>query len=261
MIKRFILSTSLIGAFGMVHVARASSLDQGQWITTVTGGMSFTSNDTLQPSALGQVDAGRFDPAWAGVPAIASLDHIDFSDAFDNGKSLGFEAGYMSMKDLEPFVRLQRTQLNGNDLRIGSVELPDRVAPVSASFDDLKSWNLDLGVRYFFADTGRVRAFVDGYAGAVRNDSLNARVSVEGTPEPTVEERYLAQRTKFDTGLDGGVSLQVSDAADLSLSVGAQYVAGRQMDSTAVDSLGVNGGSVNDEHWSMPVNLGVSFHF
>jgi hypothetical protein len=261
MIKRFIFSTAMIGAFGVSQIVRADPLDQGQWITTLTGGASFTSRDTLQSPALGQVDAGRYDPALSGVPAMASLQHIDFKDAFDTGKSFGFETGYLLMNDLEPFVRLQRVQFDGKDLRIGSIELPDRRAPVTADFDDLKSWNLDLGMRYFFVDTGRLRAFVDGYAGADRTDALDAHVRIAGIPAATRDERYLPQRTKLDTGIDGGVSMQVSNAADLSLSVGAQYVAGRQMDSPAAESLGAAAAAVHDEHWSWPVNLAVSFHF
>lgn len=260
MLKRIIVVSALLSAPGIAQMARAGTLDEGQWVTTVTGGTSLPTHDTLQSFAMGSgIDAGRFDSTLAGVPTTATLDHLRFTDAFDAGTGFGIETGYMIRQDLEPFARLARTQLDGRNIRIGTVDLTS-ATPITADFDDLKSWTLDAGLRYFVVDTGRVRAFVDGYLGANRADAVNARVSVGGASPTGVDERYLPQRTKFDTGVDGGVSLQVSDTTDLSLSVGAQYVAGREMSSPLVDSLGVDG-SVHDEHWSVPMNLGLTVHF
>jgi len=259
MLKRIFFISALLSAAGAAPLASANTLDQGQWLTTLTGGTSLPSHDTLQTAAIGSIDAGRFDPSLAGETATPSLEHLRFSDAFRAGTGFGIEAGYMVQNDVEAFARLGRTQLDGRNVRIGSVALPTDSVPITADFDDLDSWGLNLGLRYFFVDNGRMRAFLDGYAGANRNDAMNARLAI-GNAAP-LDTEYLPQRTKFSTGIDGGVSVQLTDATDLSLSVGAQYVTGRVIDSPMIDALGLDGGAVHEEHWSVPMNLGLTMRF
>ena len=130
----------------------------------------------------------------------------------------------------------------------------------AADFGDMKSWALNLGARYFLSDSGTVRAYVAGYLGADRMDAMHARLAVSDMLPPT-PEIFLPQQTRFDAGVEGGLSWALSNQTDINLSVGAQYVDSRSAQTNAFAPLGVNEVSFTDPHWSIPVDVGVSFRF
>ena len=193
--------------------------------------------------------------------AVAELDSLRVNDAFRSGPSIGIEAGYMSQSNIEPFVRLSYSKLEGRNTSIGSVEAPDlgTAAAIGANFDDMKSWALNLGTRYFLSDSGTVRTYVAGYLGAERMDAMRANLDIAGVP--VSQEEFLPRATRFDAGVEGGLSWALSDQADLGLSVGAQYVDARKEMTNAFAPVGLDQVRFEDPRWSIPVNLGMNFRF
>src|SRR4029453_12003260 len=109
-------------------LASASNYDEGQWVTTFIAGSELIPHDTISPQVRTNVnDVG-----------VAELDSLRVNDAFRSGPSIGIEAGYMSQSNLEPFVRLSYSKLEGRNTSIGSVESPDlgTAAAIGANFDD-----------------------------------------------------------------------------------------------------------------------------
>ena len=141
--------------------------------------------------------------------------------------SFSVETGYLSESSLEPFLRLSYSRLEGRNTSIGSIAVPalDSATAIGANFDDMKSWALNLGARYFLSDTGTVRTYLAGYVGADRTDALRADLRLSDTL--VSREELLPRATRFDAGVEGGVSWKFSDQADLGLSIGAQYVDAR----------------------------------
>ena len=188
-------------------------------------------------------------------------DKIVGKDAFRSGLSFGIETGYMTQSNLEPFVRLSYSKLEGRNTSIGSIESLDlnTSAAIGANFDDMKSWALNVGTRYFLSDTGTVRTYVAGYLGADRMDAMRANLDIAGVP--VSQEEFLPRATRFDAGVEGGLAWALSDQADLGLSIGAQYVDARKEMTNAFAPVGLDQVRFEDPRWSIPVNLGVNFRF
>lgn len=238
-------------ALGLSKLASASNYDEGQWVTTFMAGSELIPHDTISP----QVRTNVSDVA------VAELDSLRVNDAFRSGPAIGIEAGYMSQSNIEPFVRLSYSKLEGRDTSIGSVQAPDlgTAAAIGADFDDMKSWALNLGTRYFLSDSGTVRTYVAGYLGADRLDAMRANLDIAGVP--VSQEEFLPRATRFDAGLEGGLAWALSDQADVGLSVGAQYVDARKEMTNAFAPVGLDQVRFEDPRWSVPVNLGVNFRF
>jgi hypothetical protein len=250
-------------AFGGARLASASSYDEGQWVTSFTAGSNLVSTGTFTSQMTGTADLGNIDPSLAGVPVTTTLSHLSFRDAFTDGPSFGIETGYMAQSNLEPFVRLSYSEMRGRTATIGQFSSPAFASPgtLTADMDDVNSWALNVGTRYFVADTGTVRAFVAGYLGADRVDAMRADFAVGGAPESTLHEEIVPQKTSFDAGAEGGVSWKIADQADLSLSLGAQYLDAHHAQTDAFAPLGLDEVRFSDQRWSFPVNLGLDYRF
>jgi hypothetical protein len=258
----YILPLALI-TLGGARLASASSYDEGQWVTTFTAGSHLIPSETFTPQASATIDLGSIDPALTGVPATTTLDHLSFHDAFTAGAAFGIETGYVAQSNLEPFLRLSYSTMRGRTTSMGGISSPALASPgmITADFDDMNSWALNLGTRYFLADTGSVRAFVAGYVGADRVDALRGNLAISGMPEGAIHEEFLPQKTSFDAGVEGGVSWQIANQADLSLAVGAQYVDARHSTTDAFAPLGIDEVKLSDQRWSVPVSLGLDYRF
>jgi hypothetical protein len=250
-------------ALGGTQLASAASYDEGQWVTTFMAGSSPIEQGSFNPHVSRSVaDLGTIDPTLSGIAGTSTVDHLQFRDAFRPGPSFGIETGYMVQSNIEPFARLSYSQLRGRNQEIGFLTAPsfDTATPLRGNFDDMTSWALNLGTRYFLSDSGTMRTYVAGYMGADRTDALHARLGVAGLPALPSED-ILPQKTRFDAGVEGGLAWQVSDNAGLSLSVGAQYLDARTENTDAFAPLGVSDVRFTDPRWSFPVNLGLDFHF
>jgi hypothetical protein len=249
--KLSILPVALIALGGSQLAAAASNYDEGQWVTTFMAGSELIPHETISPQIKGSID---------GVET-ATLGRLQVNDAFRSGPSFSVEAGYLSESSLEPFVRLSYSRLEGRNTSIGSVAVPalDSATAIGANFDDMKSWALNLGTRYFLSDTGTVRTYFAGYVGADRTDAMRATLSLSGMP--VSREELLPTATRFDAGVEGGVSWKLSDQADMGLSIGAQYVDARHRETSAFAPIGIEQVQFTDPRWSIPVNLGVNFRF
>jgi hypothetical protein len=248
--KLAIFPVALI-ALGGTEIAAASNYDEGQWVTTFMAGSQLNPQESISPRVRTDV----------GALGITELDSLQVDDAFRSGPSFGIETGYMTQSNVEPFVRLTYSKLEGRNTSIGSISSPelDASTAIGANFDDMKSWALNLGTRYFLSDSGTVRTYVAGYLGADRTDALRADLSVAGMP--VSREEFLPRATRFDAGVEGGLSWQLSDQADMGLSVGAQYVDARKETTNAFAPVGIDQVRFEDPRWSIPVNLGVNFRF
>jgi hypothetical protein len=239
-------------ALGASQLASASNYDEGQWVTTFMAGSDLVAQGSFNPQIARSV---------AGL-GTTTVDHLQYRDAFKAGPAFGIETGFMSQSNVEPFVRLSYSQMQGRTTSIGIITSPalDSQTRVSANFGDLDSWALDLGTRYFLTDTGAVRTYVAGYLGADRLDPLHARLAIGDVPG-SVSEEFLPRETRFNAGVEGGVAWQLSDQAGLTLSVGAQYLDARRAQTAAFAPVGIEEVSFTEPRWSIPVDLGVNFRF
>jgi hypothetical protein len=97
--------------------------------------------------------------------------------------------------------------------------------------------------------------------GADRVDALHARLGISGGQQAVEREEFLPQQTRFDAGVEGGMAWQISNLADLSLSLGAQYVDARRSQTNAFAPLGIDEVSFSDQRWSVPIDLGLNYRF
>jgi hypothetical protein len=251
MISKISVFPVALVALGLSRMASATNYDEGQWVTTFMAGSELIPDETITPHVRTDV---------SGV-AISELDSLRVNDAFRSGPAFGIETGYMTQSNVEPFVRLSYSKLEGRNASIGSIDSTDlsTSAAIGANFDDMKSWALNLGTRYFLSDSGTVRTYVAGYLGADRMDAMTADLSIAGAP--VSREEFLPRATRFDAGVEGGLAWALSDQADLGLSIGAQYVDARKETTNAFAPIGIDQVKFEDPRWSIPVNLGVNFRF
>ena len=181
--KVSIFPVALLALGGTQLASAAGSYDEGQWVTTFMAGSSFIQEGSFNPHVQsGVADLGSIDPALSGIAGVSAIDHLQFKDAFRPGPSFGIETGYMVQSNIEPFARLSYSQMRGRDQEIGFLSAPtlDTATPIRGNFDDMTSWALDFGTRYFLSDTGTMRTYVAGYLGATRTDALDAHFHVVG---------------------------------------------------------------------------------
>ena len=169
-----------------------------------------------------------------------------------------------------PFVRLTYSEMNGENVNLGQLtsDALSMPAHLRGDFDDMKSWRLNLGTRLFFGDSATIRPYVAGYLGAEREDALRARLSLDTVhTSPGVEnavfgsQEWMPQSTRFDAGVEGGVSFQLSDTADLRVSAGANYVASRHVNTAAFAPLGLDEVRLTNQSWSIPVDMSLAWRF
>lgn len=248
--KRISIPLALV-ALGTAHVACAAENEEGRWAATFRIGTQLIPHGTFQSGAVGQSARGT-----------AELDSLTYDDIFRVGPSADLELGYRVMSNLEPFVRVSYSQLRGENARIGDVHpLIGSPSVIRANFDDMESWQIDLGTRFFFVDSGPLQSFVAGYVGADRAEELNAHVRVAGALTPLSRETLLPRETRFAAGVELGVSYEITEAAAISLSVGADYRSSRHERTSAYDALGIDAVRVTDQEWTLPIDLGVTWRF
>ena len=250
-----------IAALAGSGAARAG--DEGHWVTTFTGGTDVIAHGTLQEQADGSLASlGGLDPAHADDPATTSLRSLSMHDVFRLGPSMGLELGYMTDANLEPFVKLDYSQLRGRNERIGELSSPALSEPagINGRFDDMNSWALNVGSRYFWNSGGTVRPYLAGYLGADRTQAMRAHLSVDGMTNLGSEE-LLPEQTRFDAGVESGINFQLANNADFRVSVGANYVDARKKTVDAFAPLGLESVQMTEQRWSVPMEVGVNYRF
>jgi len=259
--------TRIFPSLALVALASSSAAmaanDEGHWVTTFTGGTDVITHGTLQEHANGSLASlGGLDAANAGDPATTSLRSLSMHDAYRLGPGLGLELGYMADSNIEPFMKLEYSQLRGRNERIGELSSPALASPaaIGSNFDDMHSWALNFGTRYFWNNGGTVEPFVAGFMGANRTEAMRTHLSVNGVANLGTEE-LLPQQTRFDAGLEGGVNFRLADNADLRFSVGANWVDARKKTTDAFAPLGMESVQLTEQRWSVPVDVGVNYRF
>ena len=243
--------------------AMAGTSDEGQWLTTFTTGADLPSHGTFQERADGGLaDLGDLDPASVGASATTSLRRFSMHDAFGVEPSLGLELGYMTDSNVEPFMKLEYSQLQGRNARIGELASPALSSPatISSKFDDVHSWSLNLGTRYFWTNYAGLKPYLAGFMGVDRTQAMRTHLAVSDVGD-LGEAQLLPRQTRFDAGVEGGVSFEFANQADFRLSVGANYVNARKQDSDAFAPLGVDSVKLTEQRWSVPLDLGLNFRF
>lgn len=260
---KLIFGSMAFVALASSSAAMAGTNDEGHWVTTFTGGTDVITHGTLQEHAAGSLASlGGLDAANASDPATTSLRSLSMHDAFRLGPDLGVELGYMTDSNIEPFMKLEYSQLRGRNERIGELSSPALATPaaITSNFDDMHSWALNFGTRYFWNDGGTVTPYVAGFMGANRTEAMRAHLSVNDMANLGTEQ-LLPQQTRFDAGVEGGVKFRLADNADLRVSVGADYVDARKKTTAAFMPLGVDSVQMTEQRWSVPVDVGLNFRF
>lgn len=257
-------SVSLLIALSSFACAAAKAESSDDWKTTISLGSSFGTTRQLQGSTTGLIaNMGTLDPSLTGEDGLTTLNRISTHDAFTAGPAVSLELSKLIDSSLEPFFRVRYTDLKGRDAMIGSIDHLGgaTTAPVLANFDDLKSTAFDIGTRYNFADSSRLRPFVGGYVGVTHTNALETSLAVN-SPQYSVDNLTLVpSNTRFDTGVEAGIGVQLNNVSELNFSVGANYLDAKNVQSNAFQPLGIGQVSITDPRWSVPANIGVSLHF
>lgn len=237
---------------------------EGSWETTFSAGIDGIPRETLlRPDTTPIADLGMVDPVLTGHPGTLTFEHLAFHDALRIGPQFAVESGYWASHDFEPFVRFDYTQLRGKTFDIGNVSSPalTTAAPIRADFDNRDAESLALGSRYFFTSSETFRPYVTGFIGLTHQNALRADLGASGIGLASESAVLLPSATKFDAGAETGLSYAMTDRADLRISAGAQYLAGSDRRSTAFERFGLGPVDLQTPHWTVPVNIGVSYNF
>src|SRR4026207_642133 len=127
--KLAIFPVALI-ALGGTEIPAASNYDEGQWVTTFMAGSQLNPQESISPRVRTDV----------GAVGITELDSLQADEAVRSGPSFGIETGYMTQSNVEPFVRLTYSKLEGRNTSIGSIGATDlsQATAIGAHLDDVK---------------------------------------------------------------------------------------------------------------------------
>jgi len=259
------LATLSLAACALLTCSAAMAQSvEGAWETTFSAGADGIARESLAERNVTQLaNLGTLDPALAGSPATMTLDRLSFRDALRAGPQFAFESGYWASGNFEPFVRIDYMQQRGKSLDIGAVASPalPTAAVIRADFDNRDTQSLALGGRYFFMTSGALRPYMTGYVGATHEDKLRANLESLGIGLASAPEDLMRSATKFDAGVEAGLSYAFSDRADFRLAAGADYLTGSRTQTNAFERFGLGPVELGAPHWSIPVSMGVSYRF
>ncbi|MET0499438.1 MAG: outer membrane beta-barrel protein [Steroidobacteraceae bacterium] len=252
MLKRTYLPLAVIAPVFALGVAQSASARESDspWSTTLTAGANLLPHSTFLHSRNATVGPGN-----------VSLDSLTFDDLFNPDPSFGLELGYQLTSDLESFVRFDYSQMSGTNALLGRVTTAGGVSAIRGDFDDLKTYSLDVGTRFYFHDGNKVRPYLTGYLGVDRGDAVYGHFSVGGATLGRRRETVLPQETRFDAGVEAGIDYRFESQWSVRLSVGADYSSSRHEETRAFETLGLGPIRVSDQTWSIPIDLGLSVKF
>jgi hypothetical protein len=236
----------------------------GKWSTTLWGGADFAPRSRLQSALAGETfDLGVLDPSFAGDAATTAAARLNFRDAFKVGPAFALQTDYGMTDQLDSFVRLGYSQLRGRNLEFGSITTPALATPVAinGNFADRRSVDLTAGLHYAFQTGSPLRPYIGGYVGVDRTNALRLALTTPALATNPGSNELIGQRTSFETGLEGGLSWALSNNAELSFSVGAEYVNSGTSNSTALAPLGLASVALRDRQWTYPTAIGVTYRF
>jgi Outer membrane protein beta-barrel domain len=252
---------------GLIAIAGAPAAFAGTdspWSASFTIGTELIPNGHFQSDHSGTVaNLGTIDPKLAGKSGAVTISSPEFNDAFDAGPGATLELGYDLTSQISMFGRLSYTQLEGQTTRIGAVVVSGQPRPseLRAEFDDVNSWTLNFGGRYFLTDSTPWRPYVAGYVGADRAGEARMHLRLDGAPVGAQPERLLPRETRFNAGVEFGLNYDFSERSALRFSIGGDYRAARDETTGAYQQLGVSRVRVSDPHWTVPVELGLTYKF
>lgn len=237
--------------------------DEG-WKTSISAGASFNTNQQLLDSGSGSIaNLGAIDPTLNGNAGAATIKGISTRDAFSVGPAVSLELSKLMDSNAEPFVRLRYTDLKGRNQPVGSISnfSNGTSSPIQADFDDLKSTALDFGARYNLVNSGNWIPFVGGYVGATRTSALKTAININSPLYSAESLTLVPSNTRLDTGVEAGVGVKLNDVSEIKLSVGANYLDAKNMQSPLPQQFGLTQVSAVDPRWSVPASIGVALHF
>jgi hypothetical protein len=263
MLRRTSLPLALV-AIAAAPAAFAGTAGDSPWSASFTIGTQLLPHGKFQSRHTSTVaNLGSINPALAGRSGAVVIDSLRIDDVYSVGPGANLELGYELTSRLSTFARLSYSQLDGKTTRIGDILVTGltSLSSVRAQFDDMKSWSLNFGGQYFLTESTLVRPYIAGYLGVDRSDEVSAHIRVDGTPVQFGRERLLPRETRFDAGVELGLSYDFSDKGALRFSVGGDYRSQRHEDSDAYQSLGISRVRVTDQSWSIPIELGLTYKF
>jgi hypothetical protein len=252
---------------GLVAIATAPVAFAGSdspWSASFTIGSELIPHGQFQARHAGAVaNLGTIDPKLAGKSGAVTIDSPRFDDIFNDAPSVTLELGYDLTPQFSTYGRLSYARLQGQTTRIGQIFVSGQPQPseLTGKFDDMNSWALDVGVRYFLSDSSPVRPYFAGYVGADRAGAARVHLRLDGTPVGADPAQLLPRETRFNAGVEFGLSYDFSERGAVRFSVGGDYRASRHEESDAYQPLGVSRVRVSDAHWTVPVELGLTFNF
>ena len=209
--------------------------------------------------------SGQTEPLQTTDPlGSTTYNDLKFSDAYKNGVIGGAEFDYAMNSHVSGFARFAYTEFDGSTQTVGEFVPPVDGAsrPVSATFGDTATRELDLGARYTFSAGAKWRPFVGAALGASHLSATRAQVeNINGFGDTHVE--LAPESTVFQQRLETGLQYSPLPDFDLRLTAAASHT---DHDNRSSDPnlalLGLDNPSGDDRgHWDYPAELGAVWHF
>ncbi len=263
----FTLATCVVLITIVPSLATAKPLEAGQWSGRVSLGSPIFGSGNLHGGATATVPSlTALNPALPAVPAVLAIGSRKFSKVYDAPVQFGVEAGYGLTDKIELFGGLNYAKANGSRIQVGTATvaaLNNAILPTFGNFSDLKNLEIEGGARYFFSGDG-LTPFVGGSIGAVQQDAVKATFTIPDAPAGGItlaNVPFFKKTTALSVGVEGGISLDLSDTIDGRLSVGAKYIGAARGDDRGLSGLGL--GTINNgsERWSYPIKATVAVRF
>jgi hypothetical protein len=267
---RHVTTLAVIGMaslFAYPTFVSAKPLEAGQFSGSVSLGTPIFGSGKLHGGATSTVPSlAALNPALPAVPAVLDIGSRNFSKVYDAPAQFGVELGYGLTENVELFGGLSYAKANGSRIQVGTATvaaLSNAVLPVFGAFGDLENLEFEGGARYFFAGE-TFSPFIGGSIGAVQQDALKATFTIPDAPAGGItlsDVPFFKKTTALTVGVEGGVSMGLSDTIDGRLSIGAKYIGAARGDDSALSGLGL--GTINNgtERWSYPIKATLSLRF
>jgi opacity protein-like surface antigen len=258
---RFRLHMVLPLLTAVAPVARAAESDT-PWKFELFGGDSVALHGSLRPP--GEIplpDLGLVSPAFAGDSGSLGLNRMRYDDIFGRKYDAGTELSYAFSDYVSAYGRFSYDALSGRTREVGVLTTPAGLAPLRANFDDLDTWSLELGSRYYFPTNLSFRPFAGAGLGMTRVHAISASFDIPSEAIAFPQVDLTRSDTRFTQNIETGIEMQSSPNLDFRLAVAADHMSGaHESHDPELNALGLNSGHAG-EQWSFPVTIGAAYRF
>jgi hypothetical protein len=179
-----------------------------------------------------------------------------YANHFSDALRVRFTGGIGLDYNKEAYATFAYDKINATERVTGS----SGGYPLYTRFSNTYAFDLEGGLRYYFLPEGPTRTYVAGIAGVRFHRPISATIRVLELGLTLSDLDYFDSSALFITGVDTGVSRDVSDHLALGAELGLRFQP-KLRAAPVLEGTGLEGINDTGSRWALPISLFATWRF